>query len=336
MQAAQIYQYNRTATKHDLLSIRQSEFVSLDCSKTRGMTVLAVIYLTFLNTIRTKGFSVIPVYSANLRDAFYHATGISIGKTSHFKYMEIFECFGFLRRETARIGRTEQSTTIFLESSVFEEPFLKSVPEPWIPTDNTPPDLNESLPEPTHDHSMQHRQPLVRGPNPSDLTLNSSSYSSSCHSKKNEKQRQSARVTNTSQKRERKQQILFSIWMVLRKDGFKANSEYTRKERRELRSRATDEIRAFENGTEISNHSGVNYEYLDSQWAKFPKSQKEVTVKLEILPYLLGNNASEDKPIIHEESGSTPRDMTITNMIIRSLDEAREAKRLNHDNNDCH
>lgn len=105
----------------------------------------------------------------------------------------------------------------------------------------------------------------------------------------NKKQRAGARAVCTNYK-ERKNPVLFSLLMVLRRA-----TDLHACDRRRARMRAQCEVTAVAGGVSLVNPSGVDWEYWSRSWPEMSIAVRESTILREVLPLLLGNSGGGEQ-----------------------------------------
>lgn len=183
------------------------------------------------------------------------------------------ETSGFIRRSEFRVGMDSKQTVIRFVAQAFAF---------WTRTKT-----KNVIPITTQSHNVVSRETNtytdLRASNcrTSDRTTTNPCFNSQITPKEQTKQRAGARATN----RRKKNALLYSLNCVLTA----ACSQLNRRDRKSARSRAHCELLARFSGVELSNPSGIDWDYWSKRWCQMTVPARESTMRREILPALLGN-----------------------------------------------
>lgn len=135
----------------------------------------------------------------------------------------------------------------------------------------------------TESHTVNPCVHITTGCRDYEVTNNTSNSKIPNSTSKNKEPRAGARAVKNNSKRRLKNAVLFSLGCVLTALG-----DLTKFEKRKLRARAECEVKSIIGQIELLNPSGVDWTYWERRWGEMTISQREITIRREILPLLLG------------------------------------------------
>lgn len=198
------------------------------------------------------------------------------------------EASGFIRRSEFRIGMDSKQTVIRFVSHAFAF---------WTRTKT-----KNVIPITTQSHNVVSREtntyiyPRATNCRTSDRTTTNTCFNSQITPKVRTKQRAGARAINTN--RRRKNALLYSLNYVLT-----GMCSLNRRDRKSARARAQCELLALSGHIELSNPSGIDWDYWSKRWGQMTRTARESTMRREILPVLLGNHRV---PVLPDHIGQVP------------------------------
>lgn len=145
--------------------------------------------------------------------------------------------------------------------------------------------------------TQPHNQPHTTTCHPPDRTRTESQVTSPILPSTNKEPRAGARSINKSKRRKRSA-VWTSVNIVL---GAMRNVH--RGDRRAARARAKCELEALSAGVKLVNPSGVDWAYWETRFAEMPIAVRETTAAREIVPLLLGRDAT---PASRRQTSSPP------------------------------
>lgn len=149
-------------------------------------------------------------------------------------------------------------------------------------SDNSSPTTEVSSSE-TESHTVNPCVHITTGCRDYEVTSNINSPKIPNSTNKKKEPRAGAHAIKNNSKRRLKNAVLFSLGCVLTALG-----DLTKYEKRKVRARADCEVKAVIGEIELLNPSGVDWTYWERRWGEMTIAQREITIRREILPLLLG------------------------------------------------
>lgn len=182
----------------------------------------------------------------------------------------------------------------------------------------------------TDSHTVNPCVHITTGCRDYEVTNNTSNSKIPNSTSKNKEPRAGARAVKNNSKRRLKNAVLFSLGCVLTALG-----DLTKFEKRKLRARAECEVKAITGEIQMLNPSGVDWTYWERRWGEMTIAQREITIRREILPLLLGRpsptptltpgtDVRHPHPVVVNERTDTPKEGPTRDQI-RKIREKLEA-----------
>jgi hypothetical protein len=182
---------------------------------------------------------------------------------------------GYIKNGNLRIGKNSRCALIFFNTSSFAY---------WIQRrqKNVTPMPQRKVCEERCDNIPHATTCRTSDPTNYKDRVNSSNYNNNS----NKKPHAGACAIDKSNKKKRRNDVLFSLGKVLSNDF----SNFCRQEKRMIRARADCEIKAIIAGLDLVNSSGIDWSYWEKRWKNFSIEVRESTIRREILPFLTGKS----------------------------------------------